>query len=184
MPIVKLVYDGLWHCLCPSFGIPVSRKPLNCRKAPLGYYRKLSSHSVSIRCSSATQHFPSRCYQKRCLQTGFFSTRLGTRHVRGVVYRDPPADYTNLTTPNAYEYLRRASIQGDALRVNALVELLVRDRHEKPNPRLYQALLLANADPYHGSPAEVRRLLREMEDEDIIPDSATYHAVLKVYYTY
>ena len=186
MPVVKVVHDGLRHCLCPSFRLTVHRKLLNRRKASIGHFRRPSSndpHSALLQCSSAAQQFPSRCYEKRYLQTGFFSARLGTRHVRGVADKDPPADYTNLTTQDAYEELRRASIQADALRVHAVVELLVLHRHEKPNPRLYQALLLANADSYHGSPAEVRRLLREMEDENIMPDASTYHAVLKVWCT-
>lgn len=186
MPIVKVVYDGLRHCLCPSFRLTVSRKLLNRRRASIGRFRRPSSndpHSAFLQCSSAAQQFPSRCYQERYLQTGFFSARLGARHVRDVADRDPPADYTNLTTQNAYEELRRASVQADALRVYAIAELLVVHRHEKPNPRLYQALLLANADSYHGSPAEVRRLLREMGDEKIMPDAATYHAILKVWCT-
>lgn len=56
---------------------------------------------------------------------------------------------------------------------------LVRQHGEKPNQRLYHALVLANADHDHGSPREVSALLQEMVDLDINPDAATLHAALK-----
>lgn len=86
----------------------------------------------------------------------------------------------DLPTEAAYEELRRAGNTGDYLRVRALAKILVEDRGERPNPRLYVALLLANTNPQHGSPAEVKGLLQEMRDEGFTPDSSAYHAALKV----
>ncbi|KAL8827135.1 MAG: hypothetical protein Q9191_003364 [Dirinaria sp. TL-2023a] len=86
----------------------------------------------------------------------------------------------DLSARDAYEELRSAARAADYQTVQGLVKLLVNDHHEKPNPRLYHALILANADSQHGNPQAVDRLLREMEEQDITPDSATYHAALKV----
>ena len=86
----------------------------------------------------------------------------------------------DLTTEAAHEELRRAANAGDYVRVQALVKILVGQRNEQPSPRLYLALLLANTNLQHGSPAEVKRLLLEMKYEGFAPDSSTYHAALKV----
>lgn len=61
-----------------------------------------------------------------------------------------------------------------------LLRALIRDRHLKPTARHYKALMLANTDTVRGSPDAVRRLLEEMEDNDIAADSGTLHAALRV----
>ena len=88
--------------------------------------------------------------------------------------------WRKLTKSDIYEELRRASVRGNYLKVREIVEVLVKERNEAPNARIYLALILANTDPQDGSPAEVERLLVEMIAENIVPDSAAYHAVLKV----
>ena len=70
--------------------------------------------------------------------------------------------------------------KADYLKVQALVKYLVQECREKPNTRLYDALILANANAEYGSPAEVTTLMQEMAEEGITPDSATYHAILRV----
>lgn len=79
-----------------------------------------------------------------------------------------------------YNELQHAALKGDFIRTHVLVEALVKERGEEPNIHLYLALILANTSTTHGSPAEVKRLLDEMENEGLVPDSAIYHAVLKV----
>ena len=65
-------------------------------------------------------------------------------------------------------------------RIRDVVRLLVEERGQKPNLRLYDALLLANTDNQYGSAAEVARILDEIAVEGLTPDSATYHAALRV----
>lgn len=65
--------------------------------------------------------------------------------------------------------------------VQALLDLLVRERQEAPSPQLYLALILANTSPQHGSLEEVSKLLQEIEQSGTLLDSAMYHAVLKVH---
>ena len=64
--------------------------------------------------------------------------------------------------------------------IRDVVRLLVEERGQKPNLRLYDALLLANTDNQYGSAAEVARILDEIAVEGLTPDSATYHAALRV----
>lgn len=61
-----------------------------------------------------------------------------------------------------------------------LVKELVETRGVKPTTRHYTQLLYANSDPRNGNPYQVRRLLEEMEENDILADSATFHAALRV----
>ena len=61
-----------------------------------------------------------------------------------------------------------------------IVSILVKERGQKPNLRLYDALLLANMDNRDGSAGEVAKILDEIALEGLTPDSATYHAALKV----
>ena len=56
----------------------------------------------------------------------------------------------------------------------------MRERGQKPNLRLYDALLLANTDNQYGSAREVATILDEIAAEGLTPDSATYHAALRV----
>ena len=81
---------------------------------------------------------------------------------------------------DAYEQLSKVSKRGDFIRTIKTIRFLVEKRLEPPNSQLYQALLAALTDPQHGSPAEVKLILREMRDENILPDLPTYHAILKV----
>lgn len=61
-----------------------------------------------------------------------------------------------------------------------LLRALIRDRRTKPTARHYKALILAHIDTVRGSPDAVRRLLEEMEENDITADSGTLHAALQV----
>ncbi|KAI4204330.1 MAG: hypothetical protein LQ348_001287 [Seirophora lacunosa] len=85
-----------------------------------------------------------------------------------------------LNSGELHEELQRTSIAGDYPRTRESLRELVQDRGERPGRTHYQALLLANTSPQHGSAAEVHRILLEMEEAGITLDSAAYHAVLRV----
>ena len=80
----------------------------------------------------------------------------------------------------AYQNLRQIALGANYRQTQECVRILVEERGEKPNLRLYDALLLANADHEHGSASEVARILEEIKNEGLTPDSATYHAILRV----
>lgn len=71
-------------------------------------------------------------------------------------------------------------MKGDYTHIRDVVKILVKERAQKPNLRLYDALLLANTDHQSGSAGEVARILNEIGMEGLVPDSATYHAALRV----
>lgn len=79
-----------------------------------------------------------------------------------------------------YHELNRHTSKTDFLRVYELVGELVKQHGEAPNRSMFLALVLANTDAQHGSVTEVLRLLQEMAENGIQPDSAILHAVLKV----
>ena len=79
-----------------------------------------------------------------------------------------------------YEELRHVSKKGEYQKVQALARYLIKSRDERPNSRIYDALITANVDAEYGSPAEVTVLLQEMAEAGLQPDAATYHAVLRV----
>ena len=179
MPPVRPPIDVLWHFLCPSFNQarltrsyqysePVKALFPKCAKAPQRAYG--STRIPRGRRQKSQQTSTSHIVKKQ-----FFASVSGDPHQLPGGGR-----LHDLRTEGAYEELRRAASAGNYVRVQVLVKILVRDRGEQPSPRLYQALLLANTNLQHGSPAEVKRLLQEMKDEGFTPDSSTYHAVLKV----
>ncbi|KAL8697018.1 MAG: hypothetical protein Q9201_007354 [Fulgogasparrea decipioides] len=86
----------------------------------------------------------------------------------------------DLTKEVLYEELRKVGTTGDYIRTYEILTTLIKDRGERPNRRHYQALLLANTNAQHGSPAEVAGVLQQMQDEGIALDSAAYHAIIKV----
>ena len=85
-----------------------------------------------------------------------------------------------LDIASAYQELRRSNLKGNYAHVRDSVEILVKERRQKPNLRLYDALLLANTDNEHGSAGEVAGILDKIAGDGLAPDSATYHAALRV----
>ncbi|KAI9824410.1 MAG: hypothetical protein M1832_001945 [Thelocarpon impressellum] len=85
----------------------------------------------------------------------------------------------HLPLEEVYQKAQLLASKGQCDDVQACVRHLVKERHEKPGLRLYSMLLLANVDPLRGSTGTVAALLKEMDDEGIISDSAVYHNVLK-----
>lgn len=174
--------DGLRLCLRP---------------APYKYAAtSLGSSSILLGCSfSHENHLAPRLVPKvRSRNISYFSTSTSTLrpiqlprrvpiespHGRELRKRSQELVVLGRGTDALYRELEYASLRGDYLRVSTLVEALVKERGEEPNLPLYLALILANTNPQHGSPAEVKGLLEEMGAEGLIPDSSIYHAILKV----
>jgi len=173
----SVVLDGLWECLCPS--VPrnqLARYRLARTAWTVPHTRPSIERRSYARCvqglPNARRQFISLYAFKppvRC--QGFYSTERRYNKL-SYVRQDP-------TTQYLYEQLRQASRKADHQQVQRLVKTLVEGHRAKPNQRLYLALVLANADPDHGSPREVKALLQEMVDLDINPDAAILHAALK-----
>ncbi len=84
------------------------------------------------------------------------------------------------STAELHSLLRRYAARGHISRVNELVERLIRERHEQPNARLYEALILVNVNREEGSAARVAALQEELTEEGLMTDNGICHAALKV----
>ena len=182
MPSARIIVDGLWRCLCPSLNT-VPKKGSNVISWP--------GAGSFIACPR---------FQQRQIHTQSFSTRprLGSRSLRQLLalqaqrcaHRKPflvgqdvrdQARIRDFDITLAYQELRWATARNvDYAHVRDMVKILVKERGQKPNLRLYDALLLANTDSENGSAREVAQILDEIAVQGLIPDSATYHAALRV----
>jgi hypothetical protein len=97
--------------------------------------------------------------------------------------REGPSDLSGYTdVEKAYGRLRIEASHGSkegGLNASFLAHHLVRVLGQKPDMRIYSALILANCRP-EGSVAEVKQLVRELRAEGFDLDSSTCHDVLKV----
>ena len=180
MPLGTIVVEGLSHCLRPS----TSSIQLQWRG-----FHALLRHKLW-----PPRHFPDvarhpihpDCHKN--IATG--ASRRAWRRVHTIGQQlKPPFQEAKLRDQEqlrrleigiAYQYLRQIALGANYRQTQECVRILVEERGEKPNLRLYDALVLANADHEHGSASEVARVLEEIKNEGLTPDSATYHAILRV----
>lgn len=169
-------FDGLWHCLCPSF-----RRTLS---APLARslirVKTTRQHRSQSQKTQYVDHGPDPQSWSETFKPGLRPRSLGSRKAEKWPLLSKAHAIPNLSTKDAYEELRQAASQGDYGRAREYVKILVKGRGEKPSLQLYHAMILANTSAQYGSPNEVASLLQEMVEEGIPPDSAIYHAALKV----
>ncbi|KAL1966081.1 hypothetical protein VTN77DRAFT_4829 [Rasamsonia byssochlamydoides] len=91
-----------------------------------------------------------------------------------------PIDLVQRSTEDLENLLQRKTSESPRmLAVSAILRILLKSRHVKPELRHYKAMILANTDPKFGSPENVRLLLNEMEEVGIAADSSTLHAALQ-----
>ena len=180
MPPTVQIFDALWHCLCPRFQTktlaiahtarPIVRKSLS-RRDPAASRAIHQSSKKCYRTPSARNIEPIE------VQANNWRHHLTERKDDDVsgngVRKAPPL-------AEVYGELRWAANKGEFIKVQELVRTLVIERRERPNVRLYAGLILANICPEYGSLGRVERLLQEMVEEGIQPDSSVCHAVLKV----
>ena len=164
MPPAHVGIDRLWSCLRSALGSATSPNS----------YRLISPPRTSLKiCGSSLP----------CLASAKKPIVLCTRSYYSVVRnsKELPKPHEATRVDKLYHKLDRLKFKAeDFLWIYENVGELVGQHGEAPNRRMFLALILANTDAQHGSTTEVMRLLEEMTQSGIEPDSATYHAVLKV----
>ena len=171
MPLGRKATDVLWQFLCP-----ISRE--NAQKCLIGSLRR-QLHPIHIQSLPKRPRIGSRSLlqsvnlQARCYIV--WKPNSVTRQARD---RERVRD---LDIPSAYQELRKLVLEGNYTHIRHCVKILVKERGEKPNLRLYDALLLANTDNQYGSAGEVARIFDDVAAQGLTPDSATYHAALRVW---
>ena len=182
----KVTADGLWQCLCPvlSKTFPSVRgsvgRPqwLPQRNDHLPYKRAASAATfrtlprrISQQCSekypSSWKWTPSVCKQQR-------------RYLNDTSFRHPRRISRQAEIDALYEELQTSNKKAKYDWAHSTIRKLVEDHHQQPSIQLYVGLILTNTDPRNGSVANVEEVLEEMGREGIVPDSAIYHAILKV----
>lgn len=172
----RIVVDGLWRALCPSFdAIVLSQARTHLRRtaragceawkrtprAP-ALSRRQNSTAATRTATGTASHAPRKPKERRDS-------------------RDSADKLDALSIEQLYDLLRDVRDQEGAYhRIVDLVNYLVKQRGERPNIRHFDALIRANADAEHGSGAVVEELLDEMDREGIIGDSNLYHGVMLV----
>lgn len=188
MPPVPAPIDGLWRCLSPIWNIPHWRGPSlltpPSKRRPQRRLHPASRQSHTQSYSKATKALQCMTYLPGCTET---RRSIHIQKVPSISSYYPPSKLPNKREfprqsrpPDLYEQLGSLASKADYHRVWAWASRLVKEHGEKPNLRIYDALILANAHNEYGSLEEVKRLLAEMVNEGINPDSGTYHAVLRV----
>jgi len=199
MPGDRVVVDGLWRCLCPSVDLVFLYKPfdlrfLRTRTGPTFANRNQPANRLSKLCrrqySYVTTPHAHRLKQPEALPNSRISylKRIAKRNpwISGAIYEgaDPLTKNKRLQdipTRDIYEALKDLGDAEDTyFPVLRLVEYLIKERGEKPNAALYEALLTANVSKQYGSARVACQLFREMQSQNIPTTPDTYLAVLKV----
>ena len=68
--------------------------------------------------------------------------------------------------------------------IREILYILIEKRGVQPTAEHYEALILGNCDPEHGSVDKVEKILQEMKDEGITISAPIYNAILKVKIAY
>lgn len=176
---VRKNIDGLWHCLRPKLSTLIlgsaNQPSLFTRELILRnhFFPQCHFHSVkSPRHNGCNPTDQKHTYSHNFLRNRSIQSVDGDSQEKWG--RQAPGDQ------RIYEDLRRLAVKGNFVQVERLVNEIIKTRGEKLDSRIYLAMVSANACAHNGSPAEVRRLLEQMAKDNIEPDSAMYHAVLKV----
>ncbi|KAI1415876.1 hypothetical protein F5Y13DRAFT_155552 [Hypoxylon sp. FL1857] len=197
MPRERVVIDGLWRCLCPSFDIATLSKLIGPPRSPR--QRPIPSPSYNTQATSRQSCREYRCviaktYDDRGLDNRDsveksriqYLKRLAKRSpwVPGALLRGVDAFATRLDripTKTIYAALKELSrAEGTYPSIVKMVEYLVKERKEKPNAMLYESLIRANVDKDRGSAEVAAQLLKEMGKLGIPTTPQIYQAVLEV----
>ncbi|KAF2713210.1 hypothetical protein K504DRAFT_350411, partial [Pleomassaria siparia CBS 279.74] len=177
-----IVQDGLWRCLCPIF--PSAQKVFS--KATIRDRRlRAASFKPQFRAfNGAPEPSIDPSIDPSSSKTPYLSPAGFGVHGRHLP-RDSltPSSQTPalhlLSTADLYERLRKEGAAGKYDHVQNLLQILVKDRREKPNAQMYAAVLHSFCDSHHGTAGKVRKVLDEMKEMGIELDGRGCHCVLE-----
>ncbi|KAH8659178.1 hypothetical protein BGZ60DRAFT_382317 [Tricladium varicosporioides] len=186
MPPIRIPIDGLWRCLCPSVESIASLTSARCMRP------RQNSTFRSRRVNGTFDILRSQAFhtsRRRREETPTTEVSNGhttndnasiIRYERGSPRKnDHPLDVAS--THQIHDRLWQLKTAPDSF--DAIVEAvryLIMVRGEKPAITHYDALIRANCDAKKGSVVAVKRLLEDMREANIGPNSELYHAVLQV----
>ncbi|TKA83908.1 hypothetical protein B0A55_00190 [Friedmanniomyces simplex] len=203
MRTAKLAIDPLWQCLCPSWtqatttqrvvaSFTQRRRPaLRCLNE--GATARLQRRANSTSSESITAQAAFRTYavpdstrppveKKKKLSDEQADARRRRESAARLHQTNQEATQALLKQPTPYLYtrLRTLAFGGKTKECRELAEYIIKERREKPNTQLYNALILSNTSHDNGGAWRVSEYLDEMREAGLQPDTGTCHAVLKV----
>ncbi|OCL03225.1 hypothetical protein AOQ84DRAFT_348060 [Glonium stellatum] len=175
-PIVR---DGLWRCLCPSYRPNLIFKATrSSRPQALRTHHRLSrpaTCNASGLVASRHSTISTSQYRKQHISPTISTSSRGFQSLARLV----KGRLEELDTTAIYDNLRVWAATGNQAKVTEAVRYLIYERQERPNVRLYSALILVNVSPLYGTAGKVAALLQDMRHDGIELDAGTCHDVLE-----
>jgi len=188
-----IIHDGLWRCLCPSFassqstiGLVTARPRATIRNTPS------SRTARQIRTFNSDPFPPAESSSSSYLSSGAFrnsksSSRSAIPPRTSLSKRPSPQSSPNheapglvhLPTVELYDRLRRLGGAGKHDDVMSIVRILIKDRRERPDIRMYSAVIHSFVNPEEGTAGKVKRVLDEMGEFGVELDAWGCHCVLE-----
>ncbi|KAK1993239.1 pentatricopeptide repeat domain-containing protein [Colletotrichum falcatum] len=192
----RVVFDGLWRCLCPSTDAYVAARLLNSpilprapiatrhRRQPL---RSSRPHALRTQCrrystaaSSATRSEGDAAVFQNDEALDKNAAAGQTRHnaTPADSAPDPNEQLRAAPLPAIYEALQVLQGQPNTFqKVSTFITHLVQSRNVELDFKLYEHLIVATAD-VQGSAAMLAQLFAEMKQLQLKPTTSTCHAAL------
>ncbi|KAF7194367.1 Protein Rf1, mitochondrial [Pseudocercospora fuligena] len=189
MTTAKVAIDPLWQCLCPSWTpasfVRASRflqrgpRPIRqqqCLRLSTSAKRSRFQPISEVRYDASPQYVNKQVFNP----LGRYGRTRGAKALLASSERQLPQDLEQDETEFIYGRLRAAAARGHAKQCRYFAEYLVKERGEKPNLQIYNALIAVNVHHEDGAAWRVSELLEEMRADGLQPDVGTCHAALKV----
>ncbi|KXT09333.1 hypothetical protein AC579_4103 [Pseudocercospora musae] len=189
MTTAKVAIDSLWQCSCPSWTpaslVSASRflqrtqRPIRlqqCLRFSTSAKRRSLEPISEVRYDASPQYANKQVFNP----IGRYGRTRGTKALLASNDRPLPQDLEQDETEFIYGRLRAAAVKGHARQCRYFAEYLVKERGEKPNLQIYNALIAVNVHHELGAAWRVSELLEEMRADGLQPDVGTCHAALKV----
>ncbi|KAK3323456.1 hypothetical protein B0T19DRAFT_426060 [Cercophora scortea] len=171
----RITVDGLWRCLCPSIDATFLAKAVVAATPAAPRPSRIGSSPLRPR------PHPRPRPRSPCLARSLHTDSPGTPVTAFDLVQGGGLPQLKLaSTPVIYETLRELrNHQGQGKKIRQFVQYLIKDRHEKPNIFLYEALITANWDVL-GSADELERILNALGQDGIEPSPSLYHSALRL----
>jgi len=178
MPPRPIINDALWRCLCPRYSQIVSGSQSAARngtsrgvatgKASRAQSRTFNNHAPQPAKPFADGHFNSSHAPEQPTPS--------TYPRRSLKEKTP---LVRLSVPELYERLRSDGAAGRWYDAMNIINVLIKDRRERPNAQMYTAILHSYASCTEGTAGKLGKVLDEMETAGVELDGRGAECVLE-----
>ncbi|KAH7128646.1 hypothetical protein B0J11DRAFT_275748 [Dendryphion nanum] len=183
MPPSTFVNDALWKCLCPpsrsttaSGYLSRVHSPLstrNCLQTPRSQYR-LNTTSSAVSKLFSEHKSDNTTFARLNKKPSYFRLKYDAPQEA-----DEKPSLVHFTNAQLYETLRDDASIGNYNQVIRKTKILIKDRGERPNIRMYAAILKSFTSCEEGTAGKIRKVLDEMKEMGVELDIGACHDVLE-----